>query len=219
MPLKVIIADDHPLIRMGLTAFFQSQPNYTIAAIASNGKECIEFFNDNYFDLAILDIDMPLVNGLEAAQWIKKNSPQTHIMILTSHTSPHQIYQALQLDLSAILFKENALDEITTALQRIQDQRTYISPICHNFLEHNKGLIERIRIIEKKIAQLSAREIEVLKLIMECKTTQEIADILCNSYKTIENHRANICRKLEIQGNNNLLMFALDNKDIIRMFC
>jgi NarL family two-component system response regulator LiaR len=219
MTKKVIIADDHALIRMGLSAFIDKNKEYDIIATATNGRECIEQFANNFFDLAILDIDMPELNGVEAARWIKENSPHTQIMFITSHASVHDFYQALQLHVSAFLFKENALDEIETALNRITAGQTYISPVCNNYLSQQKELIDRIKDIEKKIAHLSEKEIEVLKLVMERKTTHEIADILCNSYKTIENHRSNICRKIEIQGNNNLLMFALDNKDIIRMFC
>lgn len=219
MKKKVIIADDHALIRIGLTTFVSDHPEYEIISSVNNGKECVDSFANQNYDLAILDIDMPILNGVDTARWIKENSPITDIMFITSHASIHTFYQALQLNVAGFLFKENAIEEIGLALSRISKGHTYISPICSNYMQQQEENIKKIKAIEKKISLLSKKELQILILIMERKTTIEIANELFNSYKTIENHRSNICRKMEIQGNNNLLMFALDNKKIIKMFC
>jgi len=218
MKKKVILADDHALIRLGLSSFVSNHPKYEIISSVNNGKECIELFTENIYDLAILDIEMPILNGVETARWIKANSPHTNIMFITSHASLHDFYQALQLDVAGFLFKENAMEEIETALNRIAKGQQYISPKCNHFVVQQQENIAKIKEIEKKIATLSKKEREVLFHIMQRKTTVEIADELCNSYKTIENHRSNICRKIEIEGNNNLLVFALANKETIKLF-
>ena len=213
---KLIIADDHALIREGIKALLGNNPLYKVVAEAANGAECIQLLKKEPVDIIMLDIDMPEKNGVEVGQWIRSMQLNIQILFITSHTDFFSFFQALKLKPAGFLFKENALETLTTCLTNIENNKTYFAPEIEVFLKDNEDKVKAYEIIYEKMQLLSVKEKQVLLYIAENKTTNEIAETLFNSYKTIENHRYNIVKKLEISGSNNLMRFALNNYDIIK---
>lgn len=212
---KIIIADDHALIREGIKVLLGNNSNYQIVGEASDGNKAIELLKSTPTDIILLDIDMPEKNGVEVGQWIKSLQLNIKIVYITSHTDFFTFYQAWKLHPQGFLFKENALEELLSCLQQVKSKQTYYSPASKLFIEHNQEKIRDYEIINEKLTLLSPKEKQVLYYISKNLTTNEIADKVFNSYKTIENHRYNICRKLNINGSNNLMRFAIQYIDII----
>ncbi|HON17944.1 MAG TPA: response regulator transcription factor [Salinivirgaceae bacterium] len=213
--MKIAIADDHFLIRLGIESILQKRSDFQIVGLVSSGNELIEILKKEYIDLVILDIDMPEPDGVETAKWIKEHSPHTRIFFITSHTNKFTFLKAQRLSPAGFLLKENSQDELELALTKISKGETYYCKASKKLFEEYKSTLEHLKSIEKKLDLLSEKEKQVLKHVTEGKTTKEIAELTFNSYKTIENHRTNICKKLNLQGNNNLLMFAFENKEIL----
>lgn len=212
---KILIADDHPLFRMGLQSLLNSIPELDLLAEVENGEEAIAFLESNTCDLAILDIDMPIKTGIDVAEYIRAHHENTLIIFLTSHTDLQLFNKAVALNVRGFLFKESALEELKECIDAVKAGETYISPVCNEFLEENHEQLNNIREVEEQIALLTPTELKILGLIANQHTTREIAEMLFNSYKTIENHRFNICQKLNIKGSNNLLTFALNSKSYL----
>lgn len=216
--IKIIIADDHPLFRMGVKSLLLSNDTIDLLAEAENGEEAISLIEKHNPDIVILDIDMPKMNGTEVAKFIKTKELEIKIIFLTSHSNLQTFNRAIELNVKGFLFKESALEELNECIERVNNNGTYISPSCKIFLEENKDQLEKLKEFQETIKNLTPTELKILKYISNHFTTKKIAETLHNSYKTIENHRFNICQKLNIKGTNNLLSFALENKEFIESF-
>lgn len=216
--INMIIADDHPLFRMGVKTLLQSIKNINLIAEAENGEDAISELIKNNVDIIILDIDMPKKSGIDVAHYIKTNNLNTKIIFLTSHSNLQQFNKAMELNVKGFLFKESALEELNECIECVNKNEKYISPICQSYLNENNEQLSKLKKFQESIKSLTPTEIKILKLVANHQTTKNIADQLHNSYKTIENHRFNICQKLDIKGTNNLLSFALDNKEFIESF-
>ena len=213
--MNLLIVDDHPLLRAGIKVILSKNSLYN-SDEAGGGEEAISLIKANPYNFVILDIDMPGINGVELAVFIKNNYPSIKIIFLTSHTDIYTFSEAIETSFSGFLFKENAIDQINDCLKVVSRDEKYLSKSCNDFLFANKEKLNSIKKIKKAFKQLTDAEINVLRLISEGKTTPQIADCLFNSPKTIENHRTNICQKLELKGSNNLLTFALENKWVFK---
>jgi DNA-binding NarL/FixJ family response regulator len=213
---KILLADDHPLFRVGVKTLIDSFPGYRIVDEANNGSEAIEKIEKYLPEIAILDLDMPEKNGYEVATYISENNLHIKIIFLTSHSDLSLFQEAYSTKFSGFLFKESALEELETCLKYIQRGEQYISPLSKKFMAEKQDEIGKIKVFENKIKKLTKTEKQILYRISQNKTTKEIAEELFNSYKTIENHRLNICHKLNLKGTNNLLSFAIDNKQSIK---
>lgn len=216
-PLKIVIADDHVLIREGIKALLKDNNQYTISGEAENGKTCVDILKKVPTDILLLDIDMPEKNGVEVGQWIKSMQLKVKIVFITSHSDFFSFYRAWKLNPAGFLFKENALEDLTNCLQKIEEGHQYFASETQKYIDNNQKKVQAYEAIYNKIGLLSSKEKQVLLYIGENKTTGEIAEKLFNSYKTIENHRYNISRKLAIAGSNNLMKFAIQHYDIIRL--
>lgn len=212
---NIIIADDHPLFRIGVKTLIENLKGFELAGEANDGEEAIKLINGSNIDIAILDLDMPKKSGYEVAEYVNKNHAGMKIIYLTSHSDLSLFQKAYQAGFSGFLFKESALEEMEECLKSLTENKTYISQVTKQFMEKNKKDLEHIKNVENMLNKLTATEKKVLREIADRKTTKEIAEKLFNSYKTIENHRLNICQKLKIKGTNNLLSFALQNKELI----
>jgi NarL family two-component system response regulator LiaR len=213
---KIIIADDHALIREGIKTVLKNIDHYELAGEASNGLECIQILKAEPVDILILDIDMPEKNGVDVGRWVRSMQLNIQIIYITSHTDFFTFFQAWKLNPAGFLFKENALEELSNCLQHIENGKKYYASETNAFLKENEEKVKAYEVIFDKMKSLSAKEKQILLFIAENKTTNEIAESLFNSYKTIENHRYNIAKKLDISGSNNLMRFALNNYDIIK---
>ncbi len=210
---KILLVDDHPLIRSGVKITLEK--NYQHIDEAENGQEAINKLNETDYNLVILDIDMPVIDGIEVAKHIIESNIECKIIFLTSHTNFSTFSEALNTEYNGFLFKESAINEITTCVKTVFNNDKYIGSECKKYIDANEERIKSNRETKERLTHLTKTEIKILKQISMRKTTPQIADELFNSIKTIENHRYNICNKLDISGSNNLLSFAISNKKII----
>ncbi|MBA2611128.1 MAG: response regulator transcription factor [Bacteroidetes bacterium] len=211
--IRIIIADDHPVFRLGLVSIIKKNENIILCGEAENGEEALVLIHEHKPDVAILDIEMPLMNGLTVCEEIKKKGIATKLIILTFFKELELYEKAISLGVKGYLLKNNAIVEIVTAIESVYYNGEYISPVLKDKLLGTKSRLLNSPIIMEAISKLSISEKNILTLIAEERTTKEIAGELFISEKTVEKHRYNISKKLNLEsGKNNLLKFALANK-------
>lgn len=204
--LSIIIADDHPLLLKGLNDFLLEK-KYNIIGSAVDGNEAYNLITSKRPDVAILDIQMPILTGLEIAKKCKINGINTKIILITFHKEKSIFREAQELEVHGFILKEFALEEIENCLITVSKGLSYISPQLNQFLQSKKNGLD---ILEG----LTQTEKRVLSYIVDDKTNKEIAAILFVSYRTIEKHRSNIIAKLHLeQKTNSLLVWAKENQD------
>ena len=204
--MKILVVDDHPIFLKGLVEVLQDElPNSEIASQTSSLK-ALSAAALQTPDIAILDLDMPDMNGITLGVELKKATPSVKIIILTMHKEPDIIRSVMAKGIDGYVFKDDAVNDVVTAIQEVMNGGQYISKSTTlSRDEYNTDLIEA----------LTKTEILVLRAIANHKTSREIGDEMFVSLKTVENHRNNISRKLNLQGSNSLLKFALNNKAFI----
>jgi DNA-binding NarL/FixJ family response regulator len=204
----VVLADDHPIVRAGIREALKVIPGVEVIAEASDGREAIELVKSLQPDVVFMDISMPGLNGLEAAERILKAFPQVRIIILSRHDSEEYYWRALQVGASGYLLKKAAIAELKAAVQRVTGGEIYLSREISARLRDQLPL-QRIAHARNPAEQLTARQREILQLIAEGQTTKAIALILKISAKTVEYHRAKLMQSLNIFDIPGLVRFAL----------
>lgn len=200
--IKIFVADDHPLFLKGLKDTLQDESDFELLGSAINGKEALEKIIFLQPDVATLDLDMPMLNGIEVAKILLQDHKNIKIVILSMHKDADIIRAAMALGIHAYVFKDDATNDLVNAIRAVNIGKNYISTDTSKkafFLHDGNELIGDLTKMEKLI----------LREIASQKTTKQIADEHFISTKTVENHRANICRKLNLHGNNSLLKFAI----------
>ena len=211
--IKILIADDHPVMRFGLSHLIKNEPGMQVVGIAANGTEAIQIAKTTHPDLIILDIDMPEMDGLSLAHHLKEELPQLKIVIFTAYHNEEAFNKAIDVGVQGFISKENVFDELSEGIRQVAQGRNYFSSVFSDYLLNRIKHDDKNRRSKQSIAeQLTPAEMRIMALIANMKTSQEIADALFISVKTVENHRTNICKKLNIKGKNSLLKFALNNK-------
>lgn len=210
MPLRVYVADDHPLLRKGIIDLLKSTEGLECIGDAPNGKVALAEIPILSPDIAILDFEMPYYNGLEVAQTILKQGVETLFIILTLHKEKELLSQALKAGVKGYLLKESSEQVIIDCIQKVAEGKTYLDPLISQLLmsdmRNNQGIL----------GNLSNHEVDILRLISRHKTTTEIAEMLFISPKTVSNHRSNISKKLNLSGvQNGLLKWAIEHKEIL----
>ena len=207
-PYRIILADDHVLLRNGIKLIIEESPEMKVVGEASDGLEVLQLVKRIPADMVILDISMPGLRGLEATREIIRLHPGIKILILTMHKKRDYIYNALAAGADGYLLKEATGNELLTAIQTIREGGTYVSNILSQELADD--LVQFSRGVHKpKPSPLTVREEEVLKLIAEGKTSKEIASLLFISVYTVNNHRANIARKLHFKKTADFVRYAI----------
>lgn len=211
-PLRILVADDHQVVRTGLRALLESKTGWQVCAEAANGREAVEKANECQPDVAVLDIGMPLLNGVEATRQIRKMSPNTEILILTMHDSEHMIQGVLEAGAHGYVLKDDADRNLIAAVEALRRHRPYLSSRVSQAVSkaapsHGGG-------IERPARRLTPREREIVQLLAEGKSNKEIATYLNISVKTAETHRANIMLKLNFHSVTELVRYAVKNKII-----
>jgi len=203
MPTRVLLADDHALIRQGLKAFLERK-GFQVVGEASDGQEAIRSVEKTQPDVAIVDISMPVLNGVDAARELKKSSPRTKVIVLTQHDEDQYVTEALRAGAKAYVLKSQAADDLVHAIEEVCRGSVYLSPNI------SRAVVDAY--LSKTYVSkdpLSGRERQVLQLVGEGKSTKDISLHLGISVKTAESHRARLMKKLDIHETASLVRYAI----------
>jgi DNA-binding NarL/FixJ family response regulator len=209
--VTIVIADDHPLLRRGLRDVIGGNPRFRIVGEASDGEEAMRQFAALKPQVAIIDIDMPRLNGLEAIRALRQLPFLIKPVILTMYKEEDMFMAAMDLGAKAYVLKENAAIDILTALEKVAQGETFVSASMSEAGRRRSERIQQLLLSKPQIETLTPSERRILKLVGEDYTSKEIADRLHLSVRTVDNHRQNICRKLNLHGTHSLLKFAFDH--------
>ena len=207
---RILVADDHELVRRGIRVLLENHPGWEISAEAKDGREAVERANELKPDLVLMDIGMPNLNGIDAARQILANSPATHILILTMHYSQQVVQEVLAVGARGFLLKSDAGRDLITAVEAVQHNRTFFTSQATEVVVD--GYLNPERKEEQPLRnRLTPRERQVVQLLAEGKTSKEVAVALNLSVKPAETHRTNIMRKLDLHSVADLTLYALRN--------
>ncbi|HEY1661546.1 MAG TPA: response regulator transcription factor [Verrucomicrobiae bacterium] len=210
--IQVLIVDDHPLFREGLRQVILNDARFELCGATGDGQAALELICGKKPDIAVLDVNLPGLTGLEIAQKLQHKRLPTRLVILTMLKEETVFNRAVDLGVKGFVLKENAVEEIVKALAAVAEGEHYLSPSISGYLvrRHDRA----VSLARKKpgLEDLTKAELRILKLIAMNKTSREIATGLFISPRTVEAHRANICTKLDLHGSNSLLQFALENR-------
>jgi len=213
--IKVLIVDDHPLFREGLRQVILADPRFEIVDAAGDGDAALRLIQEKKPDVAILDVNLPGITGLEIAQKLQHQRQPTRLIVLTMMKEEDVFNRALDLGVKGFVLKENAVEEILRALVAVADGQHYLSSSISGYLVRRRNRAESLTQAKPGLDDLTKAELRILKLIAMKKTSREIASELFISTRTVEAHRANICSKLELHGSHSLLQFALENRSAL----
>ena len=208
-PIKIFLADDHTIVRQGLAKLLEAEPHIKVVGEAQDGREAVSKGQKLNPDIVIMDIAMPLLNGIEATRQIKKLLPQTKIIILSMHSHDRYISELISLGASGYLLKDSTGVEIIKAVSAAVKGDVYLSPSISRRVIDDYLTLKKTSPREDLYAKLSNREREVFQMIAEGHSTKKIADILFVSASTVKTHRANIMEKLQLENISQLIQFAI----------
>jgi DNA-binding NarL/FixJ family response regulator len=209
MAIRIVIVDDHDIIRAGIKSVLAPHAEYEVCAEAQNGDEALECVEEFKPDILLLDISMPKIGGLDIISRVKRVSPQTKIIIISVHKLGAYVLKALRQGVSGYLNKDNVAEELILALSRVGAGKVYLGEAISEYLA------DSMKEPKKKIeaaAILNERESDCLRLVVEGKTAKEIAEILFISRRTVENHKNSILKKLNLHKTSDLIKYALEKK-------
>lgn len=209
MTIKVLLAEDHTIVRKGLRSLLEPLQDIEVVGEAENGRDAVEQAERSHPDIVVMDHAMPVLNGLEATRQIKRRQPEIKVLILTMHTNEEYVFQFLKSGASGYLVKQSAPDELVAAIRAIADGQSFLSPsisksLIEEFVRQTQG-----QGTDDSYALLTEREREVLQLVAEGQTNNEIGDVLHISVKTAAVHRTNIMNKLGLHSMADLTKYAI----------
>jgi DNA-binding NarL/FixJ family response regulator len=214
-PLRIVLADDHAIVRQGLRSLLEQQPGWKVVGEAVTGKEAVTKVREIRPDVAILDISMPSLNGLEAARQIVESGSKTRILILTIHDSDAMIKEMLDAGVKGYVLKSDAARDLVLAVEALHNNKTFFtSKVAEMVLD---GYLKKVKTpteTEPAASRITPRQREIVKLLAEGKTSKEVAVALGMSVKTAETHRANIMKRLNCHSISELVRYALRNQII-----
>lgn len=202
--MRIVIADDHGIVRSGIRLLLERQGDLDVVAEAADGIQARDIVVRERPDLAILDVKMPGLTGLQATREIKAQVPETNVLILSMHDDERYLFEALKAGASGYVLKSQADSDLLAAIRSVERGEPFLSPHAQQALI--RDLLERG---EPAGSDLTPREEEIVKLVAEANTTREIADLLHLSEKTVENHRANAMKKLGMRDRVELVRYAI----------
>lgn len=214
--LQILVADDHDLMRRGLKSMLETHPGWAICAEAHTGTEAVAKANELKPNVAILDISMPEMDGLEAARQIRKQSPRTEILVLSMHYSDQLIRDILEAGVRGYVVKSDSDRDLVLAVEALANHKPFFTPhatelMLTNLNASSSSLINGTETLKDR---LTTREREIIRLISEGNSSKEVASRLGISVKTADTHRANIMRKLQVHTVSELVRYALRNQII-----
>jgi DNA-binding NarL/FixJ family response regulator len=208
-PLRIIIVDDHAVVRRGVRALLESQPGWEIAGEAATGREAVDLAKRLQPDVVVLDLSLPELNGLDATRQILKESPRTEVLVLTMHRSEELARNVLQAGARGYVLKSDADQSLIAAVESLRMHKPFLTSTVTEFV-----LDDYIQRTEdgSGYAAVTPREREIIQLLAEGRSNKETASALDLSVKTVEAHRANIMRKLRLHSASDLVRYAIRNK-------
>jgi DNA-binding NarL/FixJ family response regulator len=209
---KVLIVDDHPLFRGGLRQVIVDDGRFELIGETGDGEDALRLIQEKKPDVAVLDVKLPGLTGLEIARKLQEKRSRTHVIMLTMHNEEDLFNRALDSGAMGFVLKENAVEEIVKAIVAVADGQHYLSSTISGYLIRRRHRAESLAKEKPGLDDLTKAELRILKLISMKKTSREIGAELFISPRTVEAHRANICSKLGLRGSHSLLQFALENR-------
>lgn len=208
--IRLLIADDHRVLLDGLVSLLKDEPNFEVLATADNGQEVMEHLSRATYDICLLDISMPVFDGIETAKEVIKNYPHTKVIILTTHDEEQIIAEMLHIGVSGYLLKSSTRQELVDAINRVMKGKLYFSETVNEaMLRSYANELERKKHPEEKV-MLTQREKEIIQLLAKEYTNEKIANALHISYRTVETHRKNIMQKTKAHNLAGLIRFAFN---------
>lgn len=213
--VSLLLADDHPLFRKGLRDAIEGFGRYEILGEAKDGEAALTMIEQLKPRIALLDIDMPKMTGLQVAREVIRKRIETDLIVLTMHEDREIFETAMQIGVMGYILKDSAVEDILQCIETILAGRTYVSPTLTHHLVVKRGKSAQGLEAKLGLSNLTATERKILNLIARSRSTKQIAEELFISPKTVAAHRSNICVKLGLRGTNALLKFALERKDLL----
>ena len=207
--IRIIIADDHPFMRTGLRHVLEEHAGFRVVGEASDGREAVRVVENQNPDVAILDIGMPNLNGIEAARQIGASTPRVAIVVLSMHTDEAYVLRALKAGARAYLLKESAEADLIAAVKAVSQGKSFFSPAISQMLLEDYMRRIRDRDVEDSYELLTPREREILQMVAEGKSNKDVANLLNLSLYTVETHRSNMMEKLSLHNVPELILYAV----------
>jgi DNA-binding NarL/FixJ family response regulator len=209
MSIRVVLAEDHALVRSGIRALLEGSAQIAVVGEASNGRQAVDMSREMLPQLVLMDVAMPGLNGIEAARQIRAAQPEVRVLMLSMHEDHQYVFESLKSGANGYVLKASAFQELLMAIDTVMDGKSYISPalsdrVMNDYVRRAKG-----ENADTELSKLSGREREVLQLIAEGKSSAEVAEVLHISVRTVDTHRHNIMTKLEIHSIAGLTKFAI----------
>jgi DNA-binding NarL/FixJ family response regulator len=207
--IRILLADDHTVVRKGLRLLLESVPEFQVIADASSGREAVALAEQHIPDVVVMDVAMPILNGIEAARQITAKLPQTAVVFLSMHGDESYVLRALKAGARAYLLKDSAEYDLIQAVKAVSEGKAFFSPAISKMLVEDYMRQMRERGVEDSYELLTTREREVLQLLAEGKSNKDAAALLNLSLYTVETHRSNIFQKLNLHSGAELILYAI----------
>ncbi len=208
--IRILLADDHAILREGIRALLEDQPDMAVVGEAADGRRAVELACELTPDVVVMDIGMPLLNGLEATRQIKRNCPRVAVLVLTMHDNEEYVSQLLAEGAAGYVLKRAASSELVSAIRAVAAGQSYLSPsVTRLLIESYVGRQPAAPAIVDPFDTLTAREREVLQLVAEGHTNSQIAKLLNISLKTVKAHRSHLMQKLSLHDRGDLIKLAI----------
>jgi two-component system response regulator NreC len=213
-PIRILLADDHTMVRDGLRALLEPQADFAIVAEAADGRECVQRAEETSPDVVMMDIAMPTMNGIEATRRILAANPSIGVVILSMHQDESYVLQSLNAGAKGYLLKDSPREDILEAIRSVAAGRAFLSRKVSRLLQEDYIEQLRLRGLDDSFDLLTDREREILQLLAEGRANKEVAALLNISPTTVETHRGHILRKLSLHGTADLILYAVRKKII-----